>query len=1207
MSSWYRIEFSFEVQQHTYLGDDSSPSVWQVLTPPSDVPLLLDGQEVFVPLWNMSRSVAVDGESANEGLVVQEYLYSFEETNRALVFDEAHSKFINSISFSSTTVRAEVTQVSDAAIFSPDIEASFGSVRQSAEYQGEVYERLGLSSEEYPSLGLVGAQRNGQLTLLGPSEPGLPPQNDVQQVVTVPDYIWVLQDNEYVPGEPYSGFPEIFRDPDPTGNTINFPEIANSNGTVLWPSLGVGRPEWRFSGPGNDTVTLPTLEDISQIRNVYYAPGLLDFLRYEVLGHEAYFAGDGDDRIDASSAEEIPWYLYGEKGNDTLIGSSANDALFLGSGENTLTGGAGEDLFKGVSKDFDINETIGFDVLGHDAVTDFERGIDKIDVSDWDAVRSTFSENEEFSAKGDSPLTGVAGQVAWQYLENETLVEFDTTGNGEANHTIVLEGITELSVDDFIGVNEVPEISISISDTTAQESDSELKIPIKLSDPLTDGRLVLEFYQVYDGTMPFMTGSVTGGDIGEWALPGLLVSGERNRDYAYKRVEILEGNDEAEFVVPIIQDTLVETDTTLYFGVRVIDEETTTSDEVQLQLESFEFIKATIEDGDGSRREERTSVDTSSLTGVDASAIDLLKADIKAAAARVYEKLPALGGLSIEIKPDTLKLNPDVVGGTFARAEPSISQGTVAISFQKFETGEIDTTEIHVPRPLYEKLTDNDESGPDLTIFLHPGFIERWYNGAGGAYSPSELANAQSPDVESLIAHEILHGLGVGAGMEPFSTLFYQGQNKFGQYVIELDEPVAPKGSNEMIATVEFLRPYFNHITPSSITIMDDDFTPNQEITRVDVALLETLGYGPKKPKWLPNDSKTIEATEDKEAHVLDDASGGQFVKGDLNELDGDTVIDFDLSDTLIVAGTRLSDENLTVSLGSAILDIDQDLNGSIDATIVLEGDFSGFAFKVEVVGDDSYITTSIEEPDEILGTSGPDILIGNNEDESFSSFGGNDLVRSKAGKDSVYSGSGNDTVFAGTGNDTIGAGAGNDDVRAGNGNDVVWAGTGRDTVFGGAGNDRIYAGGNDDVVYAGGGRDTVGGGSGDDALWTGAGNDRADGYAGNDTLLGFAGNDDLRGGDGADLIDGGTGNDTLRGGAGADTFVYAEGADIVIGFGPRDFIDLSGVASIVDFADLKANHLSGAANALIVDGSGNSMQLNGVSSNSLQESDFIF
>ncbi|WP_324252676.1 VWA domain-containing protein [Neisseria brasiliensis] len=65
-----------------------------------------------------------------------------------------------------------------------------------------------------------------------------------------------------------------------------------------------------------------------------------------------------DDRIDG--------------GNDTLVGGSGNDILFGGAGNDTLTGGEGADQFV-----FLANSN-----SGHDVITDFEAGVDKVVFAD---------------------------------------------------------------------------------------------------------------------------------------------------------------------------------------------------------------------------------------------------------------------------------------------------------------------------------------------------------------------------------------------------------------------------------------------------------------------------------------------------------------------------------------------------------------------------------------------------------------------------------------------------------------------------------------------------------------------------------------------------------------------------------------------------------------------------------------------------------
>ncbi|MGL5010600.1 MAG: calcium-binding protein, partial [Paracoccaceae bacterium] len=77
---------------------------------------------------------------------------------------------------------------------------------------------------------------------------------------------------------------------------------------------------------------------------------------------------DGDDVLTGSGAGD---QLYGGNGNDVLAGGAGHDILLDGAGADTLTGGGGADVF----------------VLSADGapetITDFELGVDRIDLSEW--------------------------------------------------------------------------------------------------------------------------------------------------------------------------------------------------------------------------------------------------------------------------------------------------------------------------------------------------------------------------------------------------------------------------------------------------------------------------------------------------------------------------------------------------------------------------------------------------------------------------------------------------------------------------------------------------------------------------------------------------------------------------------------------------------------------------------------------------------
>ncbi|RJL53839.1 serralysin family metalloprotease [Pectobacterium carotovorum] len=67
--------------------------------------------------------------------------------------------------------------------------------------------------------------------------------------------------------------------------------------------------------------------------------------------------------------------IIGNDANNVLIGGAGDDVIYGGGGADTLTGGAGKDIFVYASASDSSYKN------GYDTITDFQRGIDKIDLS----------------------------------------------------------------------------------------------------------------------------------------------------------------------------------------------------------------------------------------------------------------------------------------------------------------------------------------------------------------------------------------------------------------------------------------------------------------------------------------------------------------------------------------------------------------------------------------------------------------------------------------------------------------------------------------------------------------------------------------------------------------------------------------------------------------------------------------------------------
>ena len=136
------------------------------------------------------------------------------------------------------------------------------------------------------------------------------------------------------------------------------------------------------------------------------------------------------------------------------------------------------------------------------------------------------------------------------------------------------------------------------------------------------------------------------------------------------------------------------------------------------------------------------------------------------------------------------------------------------------------------------------------------------------------------------------------------------------------------------------------------------------------------------------------------------------------------------------------------------------------------------------------------------------------------------------------------------------------DEVSGTPGNDVLTGGPGPSDVYGFLGRDEMYGGKGDDRLYGGYGDDVLYGEDGNDSLEGEQGSDKLHGGSGKDSLTGGSGNDSLFGGDGDDVLDGEDGADAMDGGKGADTYYVDNPGDTVTDSGADGALDTVYIAA---------------------------------------------
>ena len=164
-------------------------------------------------------------------------------------------------------------------------------------------------------------------------------------------------------------------------------------------------------------------------------------------GDNRLYGGRGDDRLMTRAGED--WLsggrgqdaLSGGSGHDTLLGGGGRDVLNGGSGRDSLVGGSGVDLLTGGSGADRFVFTAG--VTGRDIITDFQHGIDKIDLSALDLSLSAWHGYQGLSGDGEAEI------VLRTMSSSGIALRIDLQGDGHADLVIRLPDLDRLNLSDL--------------------------------------------------------------------------------------------------------------------------------------------------------------------------------------------------------------------------------------------------------------------------------------------------------------------------------------------------------------------------------------------------------------------------------------------------------------------------------------------------------------------------------------------------------------------------------------------------------------------------------------------------------------------------------------------------------------------------------------------------------------------------------------
>lgn len=213
---------------------------------------------------------------------------------------------------------------------------------------------------------------------------------------------------------------------------------AGGNDTLI----GGSGADWLDGGSGVDTASYQTAtaavtSDLSGRMNSRGDAKGDTYVSVENLTGSAFAdilsGNDESNLVSGGGGDDV---IYGRGGADTLNGEEGADQLFGGAGADTLIGGAGADVF--------IFQTLSDSAVGAaDTLTDFTRGLDRIDLRSIDA-NINLRGDQAFNFIGTGSFTGQAGQL---HMVNG-VVSGDVNGDGIADFEIKVLNVT-LSATDF--------------------------------------------------------------------------------------------------------------------------------------------------------------------------------------------------------------------------------------------------------------------------------------------------------------------------------------------------------------------------------------------------------------------------------------------------------------------------------------------------------------------------------------------------------------------------------------------------------------------------------------------------------------------------------------------------------------------------------------------------------------------------------------
>ena len=224
-----------------------------------------------------------------------------------------------------------------------------------------------------------------------------------------------------------------------TGNTLNNVIYAGTGSNAINGGSGTDTVSYAYGVNGTTGARVNLALTTAQATGGSGSDNLLSIEKLIGSKYNDTFTGNSlANSLTGGAGNDL---LKGASGNDVLNGGTGNDVLTGGSGRDQLTGGSGADRF-----DFNSAAESGLSSTVRDVISDFVRGVDKIDLSTIDASTSVAGNQAFRSVIASASTFSAAGQLQLK----SGILYGNVDADAQAEFAIALTGISALSTSDFI-------------------------------------------------------------------------------------------------------------------------------------------------------------------------------------------------------------------------------------------------------------------------------------------------------------------------------------------------------------------------------------------------------------------------------------------------------------------------------------------------------------------------------------------------------------------------------------------------------------------------------------------------------------------------------------------------------------------------------------------------------------------------------------